>query len=144
MMHACIYLHARLAIPTTGSPMRARPSHALRPCCVRVSARVRACDWAPTHPRRHMRARLVGVDRGWLGSQAFYSASAFNADIGAWNTASVSTMANVCAAFSARAARHRGRDGLGGSSARRRRRCALACVCADVWARACADVPLCR
>jgi surface protein len=39
-----------------------------------------------------MRARSVGVDRGWLGSQAFKSASAFNANIGAWNTASVSNM----------------------------------------------------
>jgi surface protein len=32
-----------------------------------------------------------------LGSQAFSSASAFNADIGAWNTASVTSMASVCA-----------------------------------------------
>ena len=41
----------------------------------------------------------VGVDRGWLGAQAFRSASAFNADIGAWNTASVSNLIAVCAAF---------------------------------------------
>ncbi len=33
----------------------------------------------------------------WLGSQAFYSATAFNADIGAWNTAAMTTMASVCA-----------------------------------------------
>jgi surface protein len=58
------------------------------------------CDWVPTHPRRHMRARSVGVDRVWLGSQAFGSAKAFNANIGAWNTASVSNMAYVCAALS--------------------------------------------
>ncbi len=37
-----------------------------------------------------------------LGAQAFQYASAFNADIGAWNTASVSNMYGVCAASSAR------------------------------------------
>ncbi len=31
----------------------------------------------------------------WLGSQAFYEASAFNADIGAWNTASMTTISSV-------------------------------------------------
>jgi surface protein len=92
-----------------------------------------------------MRARSVGVDRGWLGSQAFYSASAFNANIGAWNTASVTNMAYVCAAFSAQAARHRRRDALGGSSMRRGPVCATgppmrARVYADVWERACAGV----
>jgi surface protein len=60
-----------------------------------------------------MRALSVGVDHGWLGSQAFQGASAFNANIGAWNTASVTTLFAVCAALSARAARHRGRDALG-------------------------------
>ena len=47
-----------------------------------------------------MRARSVGVDRGSLGSQAFYQASAFNADIGAWNTARVTSLSYV-SAFSA-------------------------------------------
>jgi surface protein len=37
--------------------------------------------------------------RVWLGSQAFSSASAFNANIGAWNTASVTNLRDVCAAF---------------------------------------------
>jgi hypothetical protein len=32
----------------------------------------------------------------WLGPQAFYEAKTFNADIGAWNTASMTTMASVC------------------------------------------------
>jgi surface protein len=32
-----------------------------------------------------------GVDRLVVGSQAFYYASAFNANIGGWNTASVTT-----------------------------------------------------
>jgi surface protein len=42
---------------------------------------------------------------GGFGSQAF-SSSAFNADIGAWNTASVTTLSSVPAAFGP-AARHR-------------------------------------
>jgi hypothetical protein len=33
-----------------------------------------------------------------FGAQAFYQASAFNANIGVWNTASVSNMQGVCAA----------------------------------------------
>ncbi len=74
---------------------------------------VRVCDWAPTHPRRHVRARSVGVDRGWLGPQAFSNAKAFNTDIGAWNTASITTLSYVCAAFPAQAARQCGRDALG-------------------------------
>jgi surface protein len=32
-----------------------------------------------------------------VGSQAFYYASAFNANIGGWNTASVTTLSSVCA-----------------------------------------------
>ncbi len=91
----------RLATRTNGSPMRARHTR-VRTCCVRARAHVRMCDWAATHPRGRMRARSVGMDRGWLGSQAFYVASAFNADIGAWNTAAVSNMLGVCAALSAR------------------------------------------
>jgi hypothetical protein len=85
------------------------------------------------------------VDRGWLGAQAFYDATKFNANIGAWNTASVLDMQSVCAASPARAARHRRRDALGRVVDAARavvrggdRRCALARVCADVWARACA------
>jgi hypothetical protein len=33
----------------------------------------------------------------WFGSQAFSFAAAFNANIGAWNTASMATMSYVCA-----------------------------------------------
>ncbi len=73
-----------------------------------------------------MAARSVGVDRVWLGSQAFNMASAFNTNIGAWNTASVTVLSDVCAAFTARAARNRGRDTLGGSSMRRGPLCAAA------------------
>ena len=63
-MHACIYIHARRATPMNTSPMRARRTHAPT-CCVRVRARVRMCDWARTHPRRHIQAPSAGVDRGW-------------------------------------------------------------------------------
>jgi hypothetical protein len=49
-----------------------------------------------------MRAPSAGVDRVRLGSQAFYWASAFNANIGAWNTARVTSLESVCAAFLAR------------------------------------------
>ena len=68
-------------------------AHVLRPCaraCAIGRARIRAdtCERLP-----------VGVDRGWLGAQAFYEAKAFNANIGAWNTASVTTLTGVCAAF---------------------------------------------
>jgi surface protein len=33
-----------------------------------------------------------------VGSQTFYDAKSFNADIGAWNTAAVTAMSRVCAA----------------------------------------------
>jgi surface protein len=72
----------------------------------------------------NVRAPSAGVDRVRLGSQAFRSASAFNADIGAWNTARVTSLSYVCAAFSARAARHSRRDALGGCSMRRGPLCA--------------------
>ncbi len=115
MMHTYIYVHAHSYIDDCTT---------YAPTCASVCLCV--CDWAPTHPRRQMRARSVGVDRGWLGSQAFQSASAFNADIGAWNTASVTELSAVCGAFPARAARHRRRDALGGSSMRRGPLCAAA------------------
>jgi hypothetical protein len=74
-----------------------------------------------------------------LGSQAFSGASTFNANIGAWNTASVSNMASVCAAFLP-AARHRRRPGRtrsGFDAARPVVRCATAdaheCVCAHTY-----------
>ena len=38
-----------------------------------------------------------GVDRLVVGSQAFYYASAFNANIGSWNTASVTALSSVFA-----------------------------------------------
>jgi hypothetical protein len=82
---------------------------------LRPSARARARAIGRARIRADACERLpAGVDRGWLGAQAFSSAAAFNANIGAWNTASVTTLYQVCAAFSARAARHRRRDARGG------------------------------
>jgi hypothetical protein len=81
-----------------------------------------------------------------FGAQAFYITFAFNANIGAWNTARVTDLFAVCAAFSARrratagGTRSAGRRCGAGRCARRNRRC----VCADVWARACAGVHVCR
>ena len=65
-----------------------------------------------TYPRSNVRVLSAGVDDCVrLGSQAFSGAEAFNADIGAWNTASVTTLYDVCAAF-------RPADALGRSSMR--------------------------
>ncbi len=66
---------------------------------VHVRARVSVCFRADPFRRRTVRALSVGVDRVRLGSQAFAHASAFNANIGAWNTARVTCLAEVCAAF---------------------------------------------
>ncbi len=35
-------------------------------------------------------------ESAWIGSQAFNEAKAFNANIGAWNTARIANMASVC------------------------------------------------
>ncbi len=70
-----------------------------------------------------------------LGAQAFFSASAFNADIGAWNTARVTSVDSVCAAPGP-AARTMA-DALGRGSVRRCRLCAAAPpMCARVRTRA--------
>jgi hypothetical protein len=65
----------------------------------RVRARARVCAWARPHPPRRVRALPAAAERRGLGSQAFNSASAFNANIGAWNTASVTALYRVCAAL---------------------------------------------
>jgi hypothetical protein len=41
--------------------------------------------------------QFVLFESVWLGPQAFYEAKAFNANIGAWNTARIANMAYVCA-----------------------------------------------
>jgi hypothetical protein len=106
--------------------------------------------WAPTFPCRNVRALSVGVDRVRFGPQAFSvpsQLSAFNANIGAWNTASVTTLSYVCADFGRR--REPAAGALGRSPMRRGPLCAggsadaRACVCAHVHALACAGVRGC-
>ncbi len=60
-----------------------------------------------------------------FGAQAFRSASAFNADIGAWNTASVSNLYVVCAAPGPGGA-HKWRTRSAGAAMQRGRLCAAA------------------
>jgi hypothetical protein len=95
--HACMYLYPCAGGYTDERIADARPAAHTRPRA--ASMRVCMCDWGPTHPRRNMRARSVGVDRGCLGPQALRSASALSSNIGAWNTARVTTLSEVCAAF---------------------------------------------
>ena len=71
--------------------------------CVCMGARV-------STPR--LRALRAAVDVGVVGLQAFYQASAFNVNIGGWNTASVTSLDSVCAA-SARRAHRGGRRSVG-------------------------------
>jgi hypothetical protein len=54
-----------------------------------------------------------------FGAQAFYSAAAFNVNIGAWNTASVTTLEAVCAAPGPGGAHYGGRARPGFDAARR-------------------------
>jgi hypothetical protein len=124
MLYICIYIFMHAFGYPDEQIADAGPAAHTRACAVCV------CDRARTHPRRHVQAPSVGVDRGWLGSQAFYSASAFNANIGAWNTARVTSLNYVCAAVSARrratagGTRSAGRRCGAGRCAPRRRRCA--------------------
>ena len=80
--------------------VRDRYGRALAPHLgVRVRARVLVRLGADAIRAATCERLPVGVDRGWLGSQAFHSATAFNADIGAWNIARVTALSAVCAAF---------------------------------------------
>jgi hypothetical protein len=60
--------------------------------CVCVCVRV--CVWAHHNPYQNVRALSVGVDRVWLGSQAFWTASAFNQILASWNVLRVLDMSN--------------------------------------------------
>ncbi len=54
-----------------------------------------------TWVQRSGKLKTICVRMLVVGLQAFLSASAFNANIGAWNTARVTTLSLVCAATSA-------------------------------------------
>ncbi len=79
-----------------------RSCAASRPSSASSSLRTHSARWtlrAPsvTDRRGSGLMRRVLFESVWHGSQAFYYASVFNADIGAWNTASMTTMDSVCA-----------------------------------------------
>jgi surface protein len=60
------------------------------PACASVCVRVRGV----LDPRCNVRALFIGVDREWLGSQAFYQASAFDQNLAAWNMVRVANLYN--------------------------------------------------
>jgi hypothetical protein len=115
--------------------MRARTADA-RTCC--VCKRARSCGCASGRSRNRAEP-CEPFPSAWTacgsGAQAFSSASAFNANIGSWNTARVTSLAYVCAASGSggappRASRTRSagpRCGAAGCARRHRRR-ARACA----------------
>jgi hypothetical protein len=134
MAYSYVSTSMRLATQGNGSPMRACNTHA--PTGAPACARAPACVFGrPRIRAEYVRALSVGVDRVWLGSQAFYQASAFNANIGAWNTASVTTLASVRAALGP-AARHRGGRARPGLDAARPFCAAAPPMCAHTCAHA--------
>jgi hypothetical protein len=128
-----VYIPYTHALPCTPIVVRAcrRGGHAPR---TRPGVRACALSWARPHPRQCVRAlHAAAAERRGLGSQAFHSASAFNANIGAWNTVRVTTLDSVCAASGLGAHRGRlrwaGRRRMRGRCARRCRRCVRARLC---------------
>ena len=151
MIATCISISKRLTTDSNVSPRRACTTNA--PTCVSVCvrARVRVCLGAPVSAPK-VRAEMselfpIGVDRIRFGSQAFTSASAFNVDIGAWNTARVTTLYQVCAALGLR--RVTAADALGRGSMRRGRcarwycRCVRASLRAHMYGHSVARVSTC-
>ena len=140
-MHVSISMRiAALIEPITDAGWHHIRSHV----CVLVCAPARACVFGRTRMRRKAQARSVGVDCVRLGSQAFSSASAFNANIGAWNTASVTSLISVCAAFCRqRATRRAFSAGPRCRCAWRHRRCVCVCVCAHTYRHSLARVSTC-
>ena len=86
--------------------------------CASLCLRARLCVLRPmcigAEPCEHV---PPAVDRVRLGSQAFASSSSFSANIGAWNTASLTSLYQVCAAFGRR--RTTAAGALGRGSVRR-------------------------
>jgi hypothetical protein len=98
MINADIYIHAYIYIEEriTDACVRHRRAHV----CVGVCARAGRCgSGRPGICAENVRALSVGADGVRLGSQAFHQALVFNVNIGAWNTASVTSLSAVCAAF---------------------------------------------
>ena len=141
-IHIHIHIHMYLEERISDAGLRTIRAHV----CVLVCARAPVCASAHVYPRRTVRAPSAGVDRVRLGSQAFYGATTFSANIGAWNIASVTSLSNVCAAFGRRRATAAG--ALGRGSVRRgtcgdRTADAHAHVCVHVYVLAAVDVDVC-
>jgi hypothetical protein len=81
--HPGVYANRRARV----SPRRTCATYAPRRACARALVCV----------RQRVRALHAAAERRVLGAQAFSFASAFNANIGAWNTARVTTLDSVCA-----------------------------------------------
>ena len=116
--------------------------------CALMGARawVRACFGAhASAPNRASPCPSASTACGF-GAQAFNSASAFNANIGAWNTARVTDVTQVCAAPGAAARTMADALGRGFDAARPvvRGGTADARACAHVRALACAGDHVCR
>ncbi len=104
--HSYIDAHSYMEDRITDACAHRRRAHVLRACA-------RACGCA--FGRARIRAEpCEPFPSAWtacgFGAQAFSFTRAFNANIGAWNTASVTSLESVCAA-SGPAARHRRRPG---------------------------------
>ncbi len=95
-MCVCMYLCACVCAWILYSDVEERISDAY---LHHIRAHVCIHECTRAYPRRSVRALSVGVDRVRFGPQAFASATAFNANIGAWNTASVTDLSSVCAAW---------------------------------------------
>ncbi len=150
MMHACIYIHACLATPTNGSPMRGPPPTRARVLRLCARARVRVRSGAHTSaPKKCQR-----LPSAWTAG-----GSARRRSPG--RRRSTRTSARGTPPRSPRYTRYAPpfrpggapppRDALGGSSMRPKPLCAArppmrarVCGCADVWTRACAGVHVCR
>ncbi len=98
MINTYAYIHAYGNIDEriTDACLPRRRAHVRVHVCAR--ARLCVCVW-PHISVKHVRALSVGAESLRFGLQAFYKATAFNANIGAWNTAAVTSLSAVCAAF---------------------------------------------
>ncbi len=108
-------------LPCCGTAV-VRIADACVPTVTPMCASVFACAFRFARTRiraANVQALSIGVDRVRFGSQVFSGAVAFNANIGAWNTASVTTLSGVCAAFGRR--REPAAGALGRSPMRRGR-----------------------
>jgi hypothetical protein len=89
--HPAVYAYRRTRVP----PRRICATYATRRACGRALVCVRWRDRIRADVCEHFTSP---PSVALIGSQAIDSASAFNANIGAWNTARVTTLFYVCAA----------------------------------------------